>query len=102
MVAVSLLKHVCALQDYEEQRWGLQYLRTRDGDEVDFCLVHNDQAEQLIEVKMADADLPAGLRKFYRRYAIPVILLVKELKREQVKEGITVMEAEKFLKGLYL
>ncbi|MBN1759726.1 MAG: hypothetical protein JW863_15470 [Chitinispirillaceae bacterium] len=51
---------------------------------------------------MADADLPAGLRKFYRRYAIPATLLVKELKREQVKEGISVMEAEKFLKGLYL
>jgi uncharacterized protein len=102
MVAVSLLKHVCALQDYEGQRWGLHYLRTRDGDEVDFCLVHNDHAEQMIEVKMADAELPAGLRKFYRRYAIPAMLLVKELKREQVKEGITVAEAEKFLKGLYL
>lgn len=54
------------------------------------------------ELQMADADLPAGLRKFYRRYAIPATLLVKELKREQVKEGISVMEAEKFLKGLYL
>lgn len=102
MVAVSLLKHVCALQDYKGQPWRFQYLRTRDGDEVDFCLVRDDRAELMIEVKTADADIPSVLRKFYRRYKIPATLVVKELKREQVREGITIVDAEKFLQGLYL
>jgi hypothetical protein len=44
-MAVCLLKNVYALQDYKGEPWQLQYLRTKDGDEVDFCLVCGDKAE---------------------------------------------------------
>ena len=102
LTALCLLKHVYALQDYKGEPWQLQYLRTKDGDEVDFCLVSDDRAEQMIEVKTADASIPAALRNFNKRYGIKASLVVKELKREQVIDGIGVEAAERFLGGLYL
>jgi uncharacterized protein len=102
MMAVSLQKHAFALQDYKGEAWQVQYLRTKDGDEIDFCLVCGDQAHHMIEVKVADSSLPPALRNFHKRYGIEASLVVKELKREQVIDGIAVEDAEKFAGGLFL
>ena len=102
MMAVNLQKHTYACQDYKGEAWQVQYLRTKDGDEIDFCLVCGDQAHHIIEVKVADSSLPPALRNFHKRYGIKASLVVKELKREQVIEGIAVEDAEKFTSGLFL
>jgi uncharacterized protein len=102
MMAVNLQKHAFALQDYKGEAWQVHYLRTKDGYEIDFCLVCGDQAHHIIEVKVADSSLPRPLRNFHKRYGIKASLVVKELKREQVIDGIAVEDAEKFTGGLFL
>lgn len=102
MMAVCLQKHVYALQDYKGELWQLQYLRTKDGDEIDFCLVCGDRPERMLEVKIADSSLPPALRNFHRRYGIQASLVVKELKREQEIDGISLETAEKFARGLFI
>jgi uncharacterized protein len=102
LMAVCLLKHVYALQDYKGEPWQLQYLRTKDGNEVDFCLVCGDKAEEMIEVKVADASVPSALRNFSKRYGISARLVVKDVKREQEIDGIRLEAADRFLNGLFL
>lgn len=102
MMALNLYKHVYALQDYKGESWQLNYLRTKDGEEVDFCLVRDDRADCMIEVKMTEASPPSALRNFYKRYGIKASLVVKELKREQEIDGIEVEAAQGFLNNLFL
>jgi len=45
MAAVCLLKHVHGQVDILGQPWALHYLRTKDGVEVDFCLVRDKMPE---------------------------------------------------------
>ena len=100
--AVSLLKHVYGRNDYEGAACELKYLRTKDGLEADFCLVKEDNIEEVIEVKTGDA-LPApGLKYFCGRYGLKGTQLVKELKREKTEGNISIRRAEQYLKELYL
>jgi uncharacterized protein len=102
LIAQSLHKHVCALQDYKGESWQLNYLRTKDGDEVDFCLVRDDHADCIIEAKLSDTSLPSALKSFHKRYGMRASLVVKELKREQEIDGISVESASNFLSNLFL
>ncbi|MFA5074527.1 MAG: ATP-binding protein [Candidatus Babeliales bacterium] len=101
-VAVSLLKHIYALNDYKAKEYNLHYLRTKDGIEVDFALVQQDTVENMIEVKLSD-DTPAKtLINFSSKYNYPAIQLVKFLRHEQEKNGIKILRAENFLSKLFL
>ncbi|MBD3418766.1 MAG: AAA family ATPase [Chitinivibrionales bacterium] len=102
LIACSLLKHVCALIDYKAQKWRLHYLRTRDGQEVDFCLVRDDRAELMIEAKYSFRDVPRSLIKFNRTYSIPAMVVAQNLKREQEIENISICKAQKYLSQLFL
>ncbi len=63
-VAGSLLKTV----QYEEERDGrvrvLNYVRTRDGREIDFAIVQEGVVTHLIEVKYSDESLSRSFRSF--------------------------------------
>jgi uncharacterized protein len=76
-VAVSLLKHCFGLVDYRAENWELRYIRTKDGFEIDFCMVLDNAAIQFIEVKHRYKQIPLSLQRFSERYAVPAILLVK-------------------------
>lgn len=102
LVATSLLKHVYGLVDYKAEPWQLQYIRTKDGDEVDFCLTQNNTAELMIETKVRFKDVPSTLVRYNDKYKIPATLLVKDLKREQDLNGVSVRSAQRFLSELYL
>lgn len=102
LVAVSLLKHVYGKVDYEAQEYNLHYLRTKDGQEVDFALVLNDEIESMIEVKHADGEPNKALMHFVQRYQYPAIQLVQHLRNEHQKNGVKILNAEKFLSQLYL
>jgi len=56
-MAVNLQKHVYALRDYHGKAAELRYLRTKDGKEVDFCLVGDQKAATIIEAKYADKQI---------------------------------------------
>lgn len=102
MVAVSLLKHACGITDYLGKPTDLQYLRTKDGEEVDFCIVEAGKPVQLIEVKVGEREFGHTLKKMHNTYGIPAIAVIKNLKREYKSEDIPVIRPERFLDGLFL
>lgn len=100
LVAVSLLKHAYAKTDYLAQEYSLHYLRTKDGEEVDFALVKQDAVELMIEVKHENPS--KALINFAEKYNYPAIQLVKILRHEQQKNNIQILNVEKFLAQLFL
>jgi predicted AAA+ superfamily ATPase len=101
LVAVSLLKHVYAKVDYHAQEYTLHYLRTKDGQEVDFALVKGE-VESIIEVKLSDKNPTKALAAFHNKYHYPAIQLVKSLRTEYQANGIIILNAEKFLENLFM
>jgi len=100
LVAVSLLKHLNAIEDYKGIRTSLKSLRTREKKEVDFVLVIENEPVSMLEVKLSDTDISATLRYFHKRYGIPAIQLVKNLRLERVVDGILLRKASRYLSEL--
>jgi predicted AAA+ superfamily ATPase len=101
-MAVSLLKHTWALNDYKGKPTMLHYLGTRDGEEVDFCIATNDNPDVMIEVKTQYREMPKSLIRFKEKFGIPGVLAVKELKREQSVKGIDIANVQRYCEGLAL
>ena len=99
--AVCLLKHVQYRQDMAGEDMALHYLRTRDGKEIDFVLTKDGKATHLIEVKLSDDSPSPALRLFAKK--VPeagACQLVQNLRREQQKDGISILAAGKWLADL--
>lgn len=101
-LAVSLLKHVLASNDCLGDRLELKYLRTKEGREVDFCLCRDQQVLMAIEAKSGRDKIAAGLVWFCEKYNLKGVQVVKDLKREQSSGNIDLVDADRFLKELYL
>jgi len=102
LVAVSLLKHLNAIEDYQGKPTALRMLRTKEHKEVDFVLVVDGVPVQMLEIKLADASLSPALRYFYDKYEIPAVQLVKNLRHERLDSGIEVRRAYEYLSQLEL
>jgi len=102
LVAFSLLKHLYGKVDALGEAYNLHYLRTKDGEEVDFAIVKDDKVEMIIEAKSSDKEISKILLKFSQKYNYPAIQLVKSLRNEYKHGNVSVLSAEKFLKGLFL
>ncbi len=102
LVAVSLLKHVYGKVDIEAEDYNLQYLRTKDGQEVDFVLVKDEKIETMIEAKLTDASISKSLLKFHEKYNHFSIQLVKSMQNEYKAHGIKILKADNFLSQLFL
>lgn len=102
LVAVSLLKHAFAMTDYKAEEYALHYLKTKDGAEVDFALVHNDKVESMIEVKHADTSISQALTQWHKKYNYPAIQLVRFIRNEYEGNGVQALSAEKYLSNLFL
>ena len=99
--AVSLLKHVGYLHDVKGENLSLQYLRTKEGKEVDFVVCKEDQIVRMIEVKYADDVISKNLRYFSERLpGVEAIQLVHHLRREQSINNISVLSASRWLSEL--
>ncbi|MFN0206874.1 MAG: ATP-binding protein [Planctomycetota bacterium] len=103
MVASALLKYCHLLEDSEGYKMELQYLRHREGREVDFVVTRDGKIEFIVEAKLAGAELSPQL-PYFRRHVpkapmyqvhagvkdyeshearvrvLPVAALIKELK----------------------
>jgi hypothetical protein len=99
--AVCLLKHVHYLQDTAGEEISLHYVRTRDGREVDFAITQKNKLSQLIEVKLSD-DQPTPAMRFFLSMApgISACQLVHNLRREQHRDGVNILDASKWLSEL--
>ncbi|MCK5211233.1 ATP-binding protein [Candidatus Parcubacteria bacterium] len=102
MTAVSFLKSQVGKTDNIGVRNELKYLRTKNGQEVDFALVKKDKIEKIIEVKLSDSQLSKDLKYFTQKYDLPGIQIVKNLKREKSLGRVNVFRADNFLKGLFM
>lgn len=102
LVAVSLLKHVFAKVDIEAEDYSLQYLRTKDGEEVDFTLVKDGNVETIVEAKFSDSSLSKSLQKFHAKYNYHSVQVVKTLRNEHSANGINLHNAGKYLSQLFL
>jgi len=102
LVATSLLKHLNAIEDYKGKRTSLKTLRTKEKKEVDFVLVVENEPVSMLEVKLSDSQISPTLRHFHKRYGIPAIQLVKNLRLEQVVDGIELRKASSYLSSLEL
>jgi uncharacterized protein len=102
MVAVCLYKHVCGLSDFLGKQADLKYIRTKDGVEVDFCIVEKDRPLQIVEAKAGGRDFGTSLKNIHEKYRIPAVAVIKNLKREYKENGIPVIPASQFLNDLFL
>lgn len=92
IVACALLKEIHYLEDVLGKTASLHYLRTKDGHELDFIVLVDNQPKIIIEVKNAD-DTPNKNFQYFSRYfpTTTKIQLVKDLTREKTyKNGIEI------------
>jgi hypothetical protein len=99
--AQALLKHVQFLQDVKGKTVELNYLRTKEGREVDFVIVEEDEPAQLIEAKFAD-DAPAKSLLYFkdRLRTSQAVQLVQQLRKETRHGGVDVVHAADWLSRL--
>jgi hypothetical protein len=102
MVGLCLLKHIYAMVDYQGKPYSLHYLRTKDGMEVDFCIIKGDKPELMLEAKTSDANPGRSILSFRKKYGIPGLQVVYHLKRERLENGIEIRKGLDYLKTLIL
>lgn len=103
LVAASLLKYLHNLEDTKGSKVYLHYLRTRDGQEIDF-FVGIDKLKFLIEVKLGD-DQRAKAFDYYKKYLpdAKCIQLVHQLKKDKsYADGLLIKNMCLWLKDLNL
>jgi uncharacterized protein len=99
--AVCLLKHVQYLQDTTGEEAELNYIKTKDGREIDFSLSRKKQATHLIEVKLSDDSPSASFKLLAQKLPeAKAVQLVQNLRREQVKNNVDIADAGKWLAQL--
>ncbi|MFZ4538389.1 ATP-binding protein [Propionivibrio sp.] len=100
-VAAMLLKHVHFLQDTQGKNIGLHYIRTKDGAEVDFALSDDNRLLQLIECKLSDNSPHRALMRFAGHFAeAEAVQIVHDLRQEEYRAPIHILDAANWLKGL--
>ena len=99
--AVCLLKYVHYLHDAFGKNVDLQYLRTKDGMEIDFVLTVDDAPEHLIEVKLTDNAPSRSLMNFAARFPqARCVQLVHNLRHEEHRGGVDMVRAGQWLAHL--
>ena len=101
LVAVSILKHLFYLEDTQGIRGQLNYLRVKDGQEVDFLITQDTKPTAMIEVKSSDSDLHKGLTYFSKFFpSIETYQIVKTLPRERDSQNVKVRKVSEYLNTL--
>ena len=96
-----LLKHVHFRQDAKGKAAGLHYLRTKDGAEVDFAVAEDRQLTHLIECKLADNTVHRPLAAFAGRFPeAEALQLVRDLRQEELRGRLQIVDAARWLAGL--
>lgn len=90
-VATTLLKRLDFIEDYFGYRCSLNYIRDKDGREIDFAVIIDGKLEQLIEVKLTDDNIGSSL-KYYRDKLKPrqTVQIVGNLARTYCCDNILV------------
>lgn len=97
LVAVSLLKNTLFITDSTGTKTELAYIRTKDKEEVDFCIVKNGKPVEMIETKVTGPDPGKTIYKFSKKYKIPGTAVFLHLKRERINNTIRLRKASQYL-----
>ena len=101
LVAISLLKRNCFLEDTKGESMALHYVRDKEKREVDFLTLQNKKPEYLIEVKVSDTSASPALQYFSDRInPKQAIQLVQEIRKEQRFGNLDILNAAPWLSGL--
>ena len=99
--AVCLQKHVHYLQDVCGQDAGLHYIRTRNGQEIDFALSRSGRLSDLLEVKLSDASVSPALNYFAGKFPdARAVQVVHNLRQEQRIKPVSVVPCGAYLAQL--
>jgi predicted AAA+ superfamily ATPase len=100
-VAVCLLKHCQFLQDTKGTETGLNYIRTKSGQEIDFVVSDKGELKQMIEVKLSETK-PSGSLKYFkeRKPGIEAVQIVHNARNDQELNGIKIRRAGDWLLNL--
>ena len=104
LVACALLKDIEKRQDCEGEELSLNYLRDRDGNEIDFLVNKQQHPHLAIEVKLSDTTPAAGFKKFCPQLEIKqAFQLVLTPDRERsFPFGLEVVNAAEWLRKVEL
>ena len=97
LVALSVYRELCFLEDQDGIGRSLRYLRTKEGREVDFVAVKDERPTLMIEVKYAERRVSEQLRYFHERYACPGVQLVADMRAEDESGSIKLRRAADWL-----
>lgn len=98
LVATHLLKKIQFLEDATGERYELNYIRDRNGPEVDFLIVKNRKPLLLIEAKVSDDVRSKSLYYFMEKLKIEkAVQLVLNPIKANTKDGILVISASEWL-----
>ncbi|MBI5306207.1 ATP-binding protein [Candidatus Wolfebacteria bacterium] len=101
MIASHLLKMAHFLYDTEGHKVELNFLRDREGREVDFLITVNKKPWMAVEVKLNDDEISKNLKYFAKKLKIPFVYqVIKEKNVDFTQNNIRVISADKFLSGL--
>jgi len=101
LVAVMLLKHVHFLQDSAAKPVDLQYVRTKEGAEIDFALSDGNALTHLIECKWADSDPYPAFNKIRPMWPnAQAVQLVRHLRNDEQRIGLSIVRAAPWLARL--
>lgn len=100
-VAAMLLKHVHFMQDAEGKSTELNYVRTRDGAEVDFAISQDNTLTHLIESKLSDTAVSRALVRFAASFPkAQALQIVRDLRQEEQRSGVGIVRAADWLSRL--
>lgn len=97
VMALSLLKHCYGREDIYAKQTRLHYLRTKEGKEVDFCLVEDEEVKKIIEVKLNSDQAEKSFYYFQKKYNFEAVLVSRYLRQERQTGKISIRRAEEFL-----
>ncbi|MBI5524993.1 MAG: ATP-binding protein [Deltaproteobacteria bacterium] len=100
--AVCLLKHVTGKTDYEGKEYSLRYIRTKEGREVDFCIVREGKPELLVEAKASGEDFDKSLAAFAQSLGAHGVQVVRDLKNERRDGRLELRGAGTFFGEMFL
>jgi predicted AAA+ superfamily ATPase len=99
--AAMLLKHVHYLQDVAGRRLALNYVRDKEGREVDFVVCESDEPIGFAECKLADASISPYLATLSERFpAAGAVQLVRDLRQPEQRGRVAVEPAARWLAEL--
>lgn len=99
--AAMLLKHAHYLQDVEGRAATLHYIRDKEGAEVDLVLCRNNAPVLLAECRHADTAISRFMAALAARFPkARAVQLVRELRQEEKRGGVSIVRAAGWLAEL--